>query len=192
MMMNNKKVHVMKQTDTNSIRYPQEVDEKMEKLAQTLKRSKKELFCQMVDYFYRSKKDPADPGDEMLKRELSSGISRILSFIRQQEKDFLLPMFTDGNTLKATSSKQIELLGSIGRHLLAEKEKTNSLLEKADHLLSSIKVIASHQAQKETLKQRFSELLEYYIARREEMGWPTTIQKKEELAAHIRLSLKNL
>jgi len=60
----------------------------------------------MVDYFYRSKKDPSDPGDEMLKRELSSGISRMLSFIRQQEKDFLLTLFTDSGVLKTVSLRQ--------------------------------------------------------------------------------------
>jgi molybdopterin converting factor small subunit len=52
----------MKQTDTNSIRYPAAVDEKLGKLAEIFKRSKKELFSQMVDYFYRSKKDPEDWG----------------------------------------------------------------------------------------------------------------------------------
>ena len=98
-----RKKEVMKQRDTNSIRYPKETDEKMEKLAKSLGRSKKELFCQIVDYFYRSKKDPSDFGDEMLKKELSSGISHILSFIRQQEKDFLLPLFTDTGVLKTVS-----------------------------------------------------------------------------------------
>ena len=60
----------MKQADTNSIRYPAAVDVKLEKLALLFGRSKKELFGQMVDYFYRSKKDPEDWGDEALKRTL--------------------------------------------------------------------------------------------------------------------------
>ncbi|MBS0027255.1 BfmA/BtgA family mobilization protein [Chitinophaga sp. 22321] len=182
----------MKQTDTNSIRYPQEIDEKMEKLAKNLSRSKKELFCQMVDYFYRSKKDPADPGDEVLKKELSAGVNRIISFIRQQEKDFLLPLFTDAASLKTASSKQKELLEGIAKLLLAEREKTLSLIEKTDRLLAGMKIIATRQAEKDTLKQCFSELLEYYIVQREEMSWTTTTQKKDELAAHIRKSLKNL
>src|SRR5690606_19495396 len=101
----------MKQRDTNSIRYPKETDEKIEKLAKSFRRSKKELFCQMVDYFYRSKKDHSDFGDELLKKELSSGISRILSFIRQQEKDFLLPLFTDTGVKKCFFKAK----GSFGR-----------------------------------------------------------------------------
>ncbi|MCL8537643.1 hypothetical protein M9991_12290 [Chryseobacterium gallinarum] len=183
---------MMKQTDTNSIRYPQEVDEKIAKLAKNFRRSKKELFCQMVDYFYRCKKDPADPGDEVLKKELSMGISRIISFIRQQEKDFLLPMFTDSTYFKTTALKQKELLEGIGKHLLTETERTLSIIERTDRLLAGMKIIASRQAEKDILKQRFSELLEYYIAQREEMNWTTNAQKKEELAEHIRKSLKNL
>jgi len=46
----------MKQSDTNSIRYPKEIDDKLDKLARSFHLSKKEFFCQMVDYFYRSKK----------------------------------------------------------------------------------------------------------------------------------------
>lgn len=41
-----------KQRDTNSTRYPKETDKKIEKLVENFRRSKKELFCQMVDYFY--------------------------------------------------------------------------------------------------------------------------------------------
>lgn len=182
----------MKQRDTNSIRYPQEVDIKLEKLAQNLHRSKKDIFCQMVDYFYRSKKDPADPADEMLKKELSYGISRILSFIRQQEKDFLLPLFSDAGLLKATTNRQMKVLEGIARHLLTESERTGSIVQHNEHLLKGVKILLSKQKEKELLKQQFSELLEYYIAQREEMGWATSNVKKEELTEHIRKSLKNL
>lgn len=186
------KQDTIRQKDTNSIRYSQEVDVKMEKLAKSFRRSKKELFCQMVDYFYRSKKDPADPGDELLKRELSSGVNRILSFIKQQEKDFLLPVFTDTGVLKAAASRQTSLLEGIGKHLVAESAKTKTIIERSDSLAKGLKLIAARQAEKETLKQRFSELLEYYIAQREEMGWTTTAAKKEELMTHVRRTLKNL
>ncbi|WP_202704060.1 BfmA/BtgA family mobilization protein [Flavobacterium sp. UGB4466] len=182
----------MKERDTNSIRYPKETDDKIQKLSKSLGRSKKELFCQMADYFYRSKKDPADPGDEMLKRELSSGISRILSFIRQQEKDFLLPLFTDSANLKTVSSRQMEILEGIGRHLLAESEKTTVLTKRSEQILNGLKHLASVHKEKELLKVQFGQLLDYYINQREEMGWTTAGTKKEELIAHVRQSLKNL
>lgn len=182
----------MKEKQTNSIRYPKETDDKMQKLSNHLRRSKKELFCQMVDYFYRSKKDPADPGDEMLKRELSSGISRILSFIRQQEKDFLLPLFSDTANLKTISSRQMEILEGIGRHLLAESEKITVLASRSEQFMNGIKHLISKQKEKELLKEQFSQLLGYYIAQREEMGWTKSVVKKEELIAHIKQSIKSL
>src|SRR3546814_3387525 len=70
-----------------SVRYPAAVDEKFGKVALKLGRTKRQLFIQMVDYFYKSKKDTADLNDEVLKKELSSGIHRIISFIRQQRSD---------------------------------------------------------------------------------------------------------
>ena len=183
---------IMKQRDTNSIRYPKETDEKIEKLAKSFRRSKKDLFCQMVDYFYRSKKGPVDPDDEILKKELSSGINRILSFIRQQEKDFLLPMFTDSGILKTASSKQKELLEGIGRHLLAESKQTAVLNKRSEQIINGLKYIISKQKEKEILKEQFSQLLDYYINQREDMGWATSGTKKEELIAHVKQSLKNL
>ncbi|GIQ61286.1 hypothetical protein Flavo103_44210 [Flavobacterium collinsii] len=182
----------MNRRDTNSIRYPRETDDKIQKLATTLNRSKKELFCQMVDYFYRSKKYLSDPGDEVPKRELSSGISRILSFIRQLEKDFLLPLFTDSGVLKIVSSRQNEVLEGIGRHLLSKSEKTAILARRSEQVLNGLKHLISKQKEKELLKEQFSQLLDYYINQREEMGWTTAGTKKEELITHVRQSLKNL
>jgi len=182
----------MKQRDTNSIRYPKETDEKIDKLAKSFERSKKELFCQMVDYFYRSKKDPADPEDEILKRELSSGINRILSFIRQQEKDFLLPMFTDSGVLKTTTLQQKELLEGIGRHLIAESQQTAVISKRNEQIINGLKHLISKQKEKELLKEQFNGLLDYYIKQREEMGWATSGTKKEELISHVKQSLKNL
>lgn len=179
-------------SDTNSIRYPKEVDVKLENLAKGFKRSKKELFCQMVEYFYRSKKDPSDPGDEILKRELSSGINRILSFIRQQEKDFLLPLLTDTGIVKAALSEQKKLQQAMGKHLLADTAKTELLITESKQLLSGMKFLISNNTEKEVLKSEFLKLLEYYISQREEMGWTTSSIKKEELISHIKTSIKNL
>ncbi|WP_119790804.1 BfmA/BtgA family mobilization protein [Flavobacterium anhuiense] len=182
----------MKERETNSIRYPKETDDKMQKLSKNFRRSKKELFSQMVDYFYASKKDPADPGDEMLKRELSSGISRIVSFIRQQEKDFLLPMLSDSGNLKAVFSRQMEILEGIGRHLLAESEKNAVLASHSLQLINGIKHLISKQKEKEMLKEQFSQLLDYYISQREEMGWGKAAARKEELMVRLKKALANL
>jgi hypothetical protein len=182
----------MKEIETNSICYPKETDDKMQKLSKNLRRSKKELFCQMMDYFYRSKKDPADSGDEMLKRELSSGINRIVSFNRQQEKDFLLPLFSDTSNLKTASSRQMEILEGIARHLLGESEKTTVLTNRSDQVINGIKHLISKQKEKELLKEQFRQLFDYYIAQREEMGLSTAGTKKEELMMHAKKSLESL
>lgn len=182
----------MKNKDTNSIRYPSAVDEKFEKLSIGFKRSKKELFCQMVDYFYRSKKDPSDWEDEILKKQLSSGINRIISFIRQQEKDFILPLFTDSGILKNSATKQVQLLEAIGKYLVAEIEKTNTINKQTDYLEKGIEMMISKQEEKQKLKECFSEILEYYISQREEMGWTSSAVKREKLVSHVRKSLQNL
>lgn len=182
----------MKQLDTCSIRFSKTINEKLEKLALGFKRSKKELFIQMVDYFYRSKKDPSDFGDEVLKRELSSGISRIISFIKQQEKDFLLPSFTDVGLLKVAIANNRDKLSKIDNHLVRESEISTALLKNTKSTIGGIRVLINHQRQKEELKEQFSELLEYYISSREEMGWTTANAKKEQLIEHVRQSLNNM
>ncbi len=78
-----------------SVRFGGDTDLKFSKLSEKLGRSKQELFGQMVDYFYKSQKDPGDLNDELLKKELGQGINRIISFIKTQERDTLTPMLAD-------------------------------------------------------------------------------------------------
>ncbi|MDM1506449.1 hypothetical protein HX079_11565 [Myroides odoratimimus] len=182
----------MKELDTSSIRFSKPVNEKLEKLALGFKRSKKELFTQMVDYFYRSKKDPSDFGDEVLKRELSSGISRIISFIKQQEKDFLLPSYTAVGLLKGAMAQSNDKLSKIDTHLTRESEVSTALIKNTKSIIGGIRVLINHQRQKDELKEQFRELLEYYIHSREEMGWTTANAKKEQLIEHVRQSLNNM
>lgn len=85
----------MEDKATKSVRFNPDTDLKFSKLSEKLGRSKQELFGQMVDYFYKSKKDPGDLNDELLKKELGQGINRIISFIKTQEKEALTPMMAD-------------------------------------------------------------------------------------------------
>jgi predicted DNA-binding protein len=59
--------------NTKSVRFPEAVDERLTLLARKLGRTKREVVMQMVDYFYKSKKDPADLNDEVLKKEIFFG-----------------------------------------------------------------------------------------------------------------------
>jgi hypothetical protein len=98
----------MEDKATKSVRFNPDTDLKFSKLSEKLGRSKQELFGQMVDYFYKSKKDPADLNDELLKKELGQGINRIISFIKTQEKEALTPMMTDQRELQRSLSFLIE------------------------------------------------------------------------------------
>lgn len=94
----------MEEKANKSVRFGVDTDLKFSKLSEKLGRSKQELFGQMVDYFYKSKKDPADLNDELLKKELGQGINRIISFIKTQEKEALTPMMADGRELQRNLS----------------------------------------------------------------------------------------
>lgn len=85
----------MEKKYNKSVRFTDATDEKFGKIAEKLGRSKQDLLAEMVDYFYKSKKDPADLSDEILKKELGQGINRIISFIKVQEKDILAPMLAE-------------------------------------------------------------------------------------------------
>lgn len=175
-----------------SVRFPEAVDERLTLLARKLGRTKREVVMQMVDYFYKSKKDPADLNDEVLKKELSSGISRILSFIRKQEGDMLVPMYSAIEELMAIAKMQNPLLKNIGK---GQSEATIMGRETIGYLKlvdGTLKKILGNMQDKRTLKTRFRQVLEYYITQREALGWPVSAAKKEELAKHVRQSLDNL
>jgi len=55
---------------SKTLRFSAETDEKLGKLAQRFTLSKFQFFNKMVEYFHRTKKDPADINDEVLKNTL--------------------------------------------------------------------------------------------------------------------------
>lgn len=105
----------MEKLANKSVRFGGDTDLKFSKLSEKLGRSKQELFGQMVDYFYKSQKDPGDLNDELLKKELGQGINRIISFIKTQEKEALTPILADGRELKrALTSLHQQVSGLFG------------------------------------------------------------------------------
>jgi hypothetical protein len=82
----------MEDINVRSVRYPLLVDQKFEKLALKMGRTKRQLFIQMVDYFHKSKKDPADLNDEILKNTLMKNHQQYIGFIKTQENMLLVPM----------------------------------------------------------------------------------------------------
>lgn len=182
----------MEDINIKSIRYPVAVDEKLEKLAVKHGRTKKLFFIQMVDYFYKSKKDPSDLNDEVLKKELINGVSRIIAFIRRQENDFLMPTFTDITNLITVANAHTKFLTGISQYLLKDEEQTKQILMRMALQDKAIAKTQNHLNDKASLKLSFKQILEYYISQRESFGWPVSAVKKEELQAHVRQSLANL
>lgn len=178
--------------NTKSVRFPKEIDERLTLLSRKLGRTKRMLVMQMVDYFYKSKKDPADLNDEVLKKELSSGVNRILSFIRKQEGDLLVPVYSMLDELTA----MVKLMGSITKTIAERQLKGNSALgESLAHIKlmdSYLKKLIAALGEKETLKSNFRKILEHYIAQRETLGWPVSAAKKEELAKQVRNAVDKL
>lgn len=175
-----------------SVRFPKEVDEKLSILARKLDRTKRMLFVQMVDYFYKSKKDPTDLNDEVLKKELSRGVNRIQSFIRKQEDDLLVPLYSMVSELSALTKLQ----SSISKAIVENQIKGNSSLgESTSHLKlldDHLKKLILGLGDKNILKSNFRKILEHYIAQREALGWPLSTVKKDELAKQVRQALEKL
>lgn len=175
-----------------SVRFPKEADNRLALLASKLGRTKRLLVIQMVDYFYKSKKDPSDLNDELLKKELSSGISRILSFIRKQEVDLLVPIYSTVEELAALIKLQSTITQAISQGQL---ETGTSIKENAHYLkqvYALLRKVLEGVAEKQDLKTNFSKIIEYYIAERETLGWPVSSAKKDELAKKVRQALEKL
>lgn len=64
-------------------------DNKLQAVANKCGLSKLDLFTYMVDYFYKTKKDPRDLNDDLLKNALNRKTDNIVAFIKTQEQDLL-------------------------------------------------------------------------------------------------------
>lgn len=183
---------VRQDENTRSVRFPVEVDERLSLLSRKLGRTKRLLVMQMVDYFYKSKKDPSDLNDEMLKRELSSGISRILSFIRKQEGDLLVPIYSMTSELTTMVKMHAAITKAIGEGQIRGNAATSESLAHLKLIDAHLSKMIEGLGEKETLKANFRKILEHYIAQRETLGWPVSAAKKDELARQVRQALEKL
>uniref|UniRef100_UPI00036AE743 BfmA/BtgA family mobilization protein n=1 Tax=Spirosoma panaciterrae TaxID=496058 RepID=UPI00036AE743 len=199
-------------------RFDSDTDLKFSKLSEKLGRSKQELFGQMVDYFYKSKKDPADLNDELLKKELGQGINRIISFIKTQEKEALTPMLADltllQRSLDGLASRFNQFYEPMDgqptnadgffvltqRRILQENkaikqqqddmaEKLNKWLEEDERRQKDIRL---QQEQKKGLKARFSAILNHYMVQRETLNALTQGRSIRELEENVRAQVENL
>ena len=182
-----------KQTDQNikTIRFPITADSKLQKMAEKCGLTKIEFFIAMVDYFYKSKKDPRDLNDELLKKELVKRSDNIISFIRTQESELLIPLKKDG---ERQIKLQTNLLDLLNKQMLPHAQRQEAFNQEEVKLLNAIwqHLTVGKQAtvDRDKLKKRFSEILEKYIKERDQMGMMTKQSEKDSLAEQARMELK--
>jgi hypothetical protein len=176
-------------TFTKTVRFTEDTNTKFSKLALKLGRDKRVVFEQMVDYFYKSKKDPLDLNDELLKNTLLKQHQQYIGFIKTQENDLLIPTKREVDRMVTALRKVLEAFN-------------NDVLRQNEAQLKVIQVIANNQdtqvkkfAQtdqvmrdvvarmdtKEQLKTKFLYILDNYSKIRETFGITTPAVKRQEL-----------
>ncbi len=184
----------MPKVDENnkSVRFTAASDERLTNLSLKLGRTKRQLVIEMVDYFYKSKKDPADLNDEVLKKELSRGINRIISFFRTQETEFHIPILSiTGEIVKATQSIQ-EGIKKLTNQQNGIQTAVSQNLARQKVIEDLLEKVLMGFLGKEKLKSAFRKILEDYITQRETIGWATSSTKKDELVKHVRAAVDKL
>jgi len=182
-----------KQTDPNikTIRFPITADSKLQKMCDKCGLTKIDFFIAMVDYFYKSKKDPRDLNDEVLKKEIVKRSDHIIGFIRTQESDLLIPLKKDGERQIKLQNSALEILST---QLLPFAQKQEAFNKEEVKILNEIRqhLMAGQQAtiDREKLKKRFCEILEKYIKERDQMGLMTKQAEKDNLAEQARMELQ--
>jgi hypothetical protein len=176
-----------------TVKYTISDDIKFEKIAGKLGRSKRQVLSQMIDYFYRSKKDPIDLNDELLKNTILKGQKEYIGFIRTQETDLLIP-------IKRDTTSMVELLKKIvlsfNNQVLKYNEQVLSNQTNQSKGLSSVYetlgYIEKKTEAKVSLKQKSINILNRYIKERESLGIMSSAREKEEMANKARKELELL
>jgi hypothetical protein len=145
-----------KRPPEKSIRFPVATHEKMVKLCEKLGRNQVELFVTMVDYFYRTKKDPTDINDELLKNALAKNHSTYIRFIRSQEDNLLIPV-------KESVDKMIVNQREIVRYFNEQVLNANkAILNNQETHENQLQAIMGNMDSKEKLKVKFLYILSNY------------------------------
>jgi hypothetical protein len=184
-----------KQTDPNikTIRFPVTADSKLQKMAEKCGLTKIDFFIAMVDYFYKSKKDPRDLNDELLKKELVKRTDRIIAFIKTTEDDLLKPLITSSSKIYTVQQKIVDYFNqNIIKHNKDQKEEHQGQQIVLASMHRSIQNIEKAQLGKAELKIKFSQILENYIKAREALGMMSKQADKDTLNQNVRQQLQNL
>jgi hypothetical protein len=145
-----------KRPPEKSIRFPLGTHQKLVKLCEKLGRNQVELFIAMVDYFYRTKKDPADINDELLKNALAKNHQIYIRFIRSQEDNLLIPV-------KENVDRMIVNQREIVRYFNEQVLNANkTILQQQEAQARQLDAISHQVDNKEKLKVKFGFILTTY------------------------------
>ena len=176
-----------------SIRFSIAVDEKFQKLAGKLGRSKMLLLEQMVDYFYRTKKDPMDLNDEMLKNSILKNAQNQIAFLKTQEKIFLFPL---NEKIGEVLEQQGEILEVLDEQVLQanqlQGEEHKKQLQHLSDIYHLLKTMNNRMDVKAHLKHKFLYILDNYINMREKISGFLSGKEKEELISETKRQVEIL
>ena len=182
-----------KDNNTKTLRFSDDTGEKLGKLAEKFGRGKQVFFEQMVEYFHRTKKDPIDINDEILKNTLVKNHDTYIRFIRAQEEKILIPVKTEVDRMVQSQIKILDCFN--GQVLKANKDLLNNQqlqVEKSAEMERLIKIITEKLEAKESLKLKFQYILNQYVKARESFGFTTSVKEKEELVQEARQMVAKL
>ncbi|QEM03000.1 hypothetical protein DIU31_005515 [Mucilaginibacter rubeus] len=184
---------MMEDINVRSVRYPVPVDDKLVKIALKLGRTKRQVFIQMVDYFYKSKKDPLDLNDELLKNALMKNHKDYIGFIRKQEDMLLIPIKTEMDRMVASQIKIIDRFNSeVLKHNVDVLNKQNVHEQKLNAIGTVMEVMQKTHKSREQLKAQFLYILDSYIRSRDAFGLMTSGKEKEELISTTKAQVSLL
>lgn len=177
---------------TKSLRFSVETDIKLGNLAIKYGYSKFQFFNQMVEYFHKTRKDPADVTDELLKRTLSRNHDAYTSFIKTQEKILLIPIHQSVERMIRNQEQIVkyfneQVLGA-NKELLKYQQNQTAKIKQTDDVL---KLVYESLQTRKKLKAHFITIFEDYVKNREQMGAFKT-REKEELINQIRKQIGDL
>ncbi|NQX38414.1 hypothetical protein SAMN05421820_101434 [Pedobacter steynii] len=175
-----------------TVKFSQKTDERFVKISHALGRSRRELFSQMVDYFYKNKKDPTDLNDDALKSTLVRSHKTYVGFIKNQEDLLLIPM---KEAMDKMITNQKDIVRFFNEQVIgANKSILKHQLEQVDKFAATdqlMKVLKEQMETKAKLKVKMLQILNGYIKAREELG-SFKAKEKEELADRVRNQVESL
>lgn len=179
--------------NNKTIRFSEKTDNKLQAVANKCGLSKLDLFTYVVDYFYKTKKDPRDLNDDLLKNAINRKTDNIVAFIKTQEQELLIPIKKDGERMGASQRQIVEYFNKqIIAHNEQQKKSYDMQITAINKIADFLNRLDTAHMDRNRLKKRFSGILEHYMTEREKMTMLSKQADKDELMRFTREQVNNL